>query len=69
MVRGHVGLAGVGGVGMTVALGRGPPRSGSGYWPLDVGRLILGQSGLPPEREELLARDPQVADEHLHILN
>ena len=69
MVRGHVGLAGVGGVGMTVALGRGPPWSGSGYWPLDVGRLILGQSGLPPEREELLARDPQVADEHLHILN
>lgn len=69
MVWGHVGLAGVGGVGVTVALGGGPPRPGSGYWPLDVGRLVLGKSGLTPEREELLVRDPQVADEHLHILN
>ena len=45
MVRGHVVLlAGVGTVGVAVALGRG-----RGHRALQVGRLVLRQCGLPSE--------------------
>ena len=68
VVRGHVGVAGVRGVGVTVTLGRGTART-PGPWtrhrPLNVWGLVLGKRRLPPTGNKLLKR--QVAYEHIYF--